>query len=149
MGKITKNELSESLIREINANSSVSSVNDQTGDVTIIVPTKTSELTNDSDFVTTQNINNIENKIKILTDEGFLNSYATDADVNGYYTVVTFKRNNSTIYLVSTLSNPDTNGYYQTCTWDFYDIDGTTITSTKTWTFTYDTNGKRVTKEVV
>lgn len=84
-----------------------------------------------------------------LINEGFLNSYATDVDANGYYTGVTFKRNDSTIYLVSTLSNPDANDYYQTCTWDFYDVDGITITSTKTWTFTYDSNGKIITKEVV
>lgn len=83
-----------------------------------------------------------------LINEGFLNSYATDVDANGYYTGVTFKRNDSTIYLVSTLSNPDANDYYQTCTWDFYDVDGITITSTKTWTFTYDSNGKIITKEV-
>lgn len=84
-----------------------------------------------------------------LVNEGFLNSYATSQDANGYYTIVTFKRNDTTIYLVSTLSNSDSNGYYQTCTWDFYDVDGTTITSTRTWTFTYDANGKIITKEVV
>lgn len=75
-------------------------------------------------------------------------SYAS-AKVEDVYTVVDFKRADNTLYLKSTLSNPDTNGYFQTCTLNYYDNVGTTIINTVTWTFTYDTDGNIITKVVV
>lgn len=112
-----------------------------------------SDLNTEEKSSTVGAINEVNNKIDehqadYMPHQSGLNSYATSQDTNGYYTVVTFKRSDATKYLVSTLSNPDANGYYQTCTWNFYDNTGTTIALTKTWTFTYDSNGKIITKEV-
>lgn len=60
---------------------------------------------------------------------------------NGTYTVITFNRPDSTVYAVSTLSNPNSMGNYGTMTWQFYDPTGTTIIETHTWTITYDSSG--------
>ena len=75
------------------------------------------------------------------------NVYAS-TKVGDYYTVVDYKRADTTLYLKSTLSNSDTNGYYQTCTLDLYDALGTTIIKTTVWTLTYDADGKIITKVV-
>jgi len=74
-------------------------------------------------------------------------SYASTKD-GDIYTVVDFKRNDGTLYLNSTLSNPDANGYYQTCTLKYYDLLGTTVIKTVVWTLTYDANGTIITKVV-
>lgn len=59
-------------------NTIVESVNGQTGAVTIAVPTKTSQLTNDSGFITSSDIPTIPTKTSELTnDSGFL----TTADI--------------------------------------------------------------------
>jgi len=76
------------------------------------------------------------------------NSYASNKDANGIYTVVKYKRLDNTLYLKSTLSNPDTNGNYQTDTCQFYDTDGATLVNTITWTIMYDTDGNIVSKVV-
>ena len=76
------------------------------------------------------------------------NSYASNIDVNGIYTVVDFKRVDATLYLKSTLSNTDASGNYQTVTWQFYATDGTTLNLTKTWTLTYNTDNLIITKVV-
>ena len=77
-----------------------------------------------------------------------MNSYASNIDVNGIYTVVDFKRADATLYLKSTLSNTDASGNYQTVTWQFYDAAGTTIMLTKTWTLTYNIDNLIITKVV-
>lgn len=68
--------------------------------------------------------------------------YASSPDANDIYTVVQYKRPDATLYMQSTLSNPDVNGNYQTDTWQFYDSAGTTVTTTHVWTITYDTYGR-------
>ncbi len=75
------------------------------------------------------------------------NVYAS-TKVGDYYTVVDYKRVDDTLYLKSTLSNANTNGYYQTCTLDFYDDLGTTITKITVWTLTYDVDGNIIAKVV-
>lgn len=68
----------EGLFEIINDYIPVTSVNGQTGAVTIAVPTKTSELTNDSGFLTTADIPTIPTKTSQLTnDSGFI----TAADI--------------------------------------------------------------------
>lgn len=76
-----------------------------------------------------------------------LNSYASSKDANGIYTVMDYKRADGTIYMKSTLSG-GTSPNYTTDTWQFYDTDGTTLILTKTWTLTYDADGK-ITSKVV
>lgn len=75
------------------------------------------------------------------------NSYASVVDANGIYTVVDYKRADGTLYMKSTLSG-GTSPSYTTDIWQFYDELGTTVVTTKTWTITYDINGK-VTSKVV
>ena len=70
-----------------------------------------------------------------------LNQYASNIDSNGIYKTLEFKRTDGTLYMKSTLSNPDADGNYQTVTWQFYDSAGTTVKLTKTWTLTYDEDG--------
>jgi hypothetical protein len=84
-----------------------------------------------------------------LIEEEFLNMSTSSVDSYGNYTVTTYKRPyDSTTYMVSTDSNPDANGNYQTQTWQYYDIDGSTLISTRIWTITYDANGKLLTRTV-
>ena len=84
---------------------------------------------------------------KVDTSLADYETYASvkDGDV---YTVVDFKRLDDTLYLKSTLSNKDVNGYFQTCTLNYYDLLGTTIIKTVTWTSTYDVDGNIITKVV-
>lgn len=76
-----------------------------------------------------------------------LNSYASVVDANGIYTVVEYKRSDGTLYMKSTLSG-GTSPSYTTDIWQFYDALGTTVIVTKTWTISYDANGK-ITSKVV
>ena len=78
-----------------------------------------------------------------------LNSYASGLDSKGIYTIIDFERTDGTLYLKSTLSNVDAYGNYQTVTWDFYDVGGTNIVLTKTWSLTYDEDGSITQKVVV
>lgn len=71
----------------------------------------------------------------VLPDYNWAATVVGDKNV---YTVVTFTRPDGTTYMVSTLSNPDANSNYQTDTWQFYDLTGTSIIETHTWTLTYD-----------
>ncbi|MCB2309048.1 hypothetical protein LGL08_20300 [Clostridium estertheticum] len=75
------------------------------------------------------------------------NSYASIADVNNIYTVIDYKRADGTLYMKSTLSG-GTSPSYTTDIWKFYDSTGATVILTKTWTITYDANGK-ITSKVV
>lgn len=77
-----------------------------------------------------------------------LNTYCTNADANGIYTVVSLKRTDATLAAKSTLSNPDTLGNYQTQTVLIYAENGTTVKYTLTYTITYDINSKIVSKVV-
>lgn len=102
----------------------------------------------------TSSINNIQNTISAHTTDFLphhdgLNVYVDQSslDSNGIYTVVNYKRQDGTLYMKSTLSG-GTSPNYTTDTWKFYDETGTTVIATKTWTFTYDTDGKIISKEV-
>ena len=79
-----------------------------------------------------------EHKAETMPHDDNLNYTASEADGRGIYCIVTYTRMNGTKYMVSTLTNADANGNYQTCIWQFYNATGTTVTSTKTWTLTYD-----------
>jgi hypothetical protein len=74
------------------------------------------------------------------------NSYGSSIDGNGVYTVIDFKRQNTTLWMRSTASNVDANGNYQTLTLAFYDAPGTSIIRTDIWTVTYDANNHIVTE---
>ena len=94
-------------------------------------------------------IDKIENhETDFMPHDSGLNQYASGIDSDGIYTVIEFKRVDDTLYLKSTLSNPNDNGSYQTCIWEFYDEDGTTLSLTKTWTIAYDNNGIATSKVV-
>ncbi|MFD2681219.1 hypothetical protein [Bacillus seohaeanensis] len=150
---------------------------DQTGNVTIEtfsgdyndlinkpnIPTSPDDI----GAATTQSVTDVDNKIGLLSDDvgavdqrvtdhlneymphdDELNEYASDQDEKGVYRVVDFKRPDGTLHLKSTLSNPDAQGKYQTCTLQFYEADGVTVALTKTWTFTLGTDGSFSAKEV-
>jgi hypothetical protein len=83
----------------------------------------------------------LQNKDDIATMlplTGFYNEYYSIKDVNGIYTVIDYKRADGTLYLKSTLSNPDPTANYQTDTWKFYDSTGSAVIQTITWAITYD-----------
>ncbi|WP_232622320.1 hypothetical protein, partial [Rhodococcus rhodochrous] len=56
-------------------------------------------------------------------------------------TVTEYRRLDDTLFLRSTLSNPDARGNYQTNTEVYYKADGTTVDRTITITRTYDADG--------
>lgn len=89
----------------------------------------------------------LENTQKLAEINSNYNIYASVKSGN-FYTVVDFKRTDGTLYCKSTLSNADSNGYFQTCIVNYYGADGTTIVHTYTWTLTYDTDGKIISKVV-
>ena len=93
-------------------------------------------------------IGEVESQLEDISTELLDYSSYVSVKENDVYTVVDFKRSDATLYLKSTLSNADENGYYQTCTLNYYDSLGTTIIKTVIWTFTYDIDGKIVTKVV-
>ncbi|MGG4440498.1 hypothetical protein [Brevibacillus fortis] len=63
-------------------------------------------------------------------------------DANGIFKVVEYRRvADNTLYMKSTLSNPDAKGNYQTDTRVYYKADGTTADYTVTVTITYDADG--------
>lgn len=75
------------LVNHYVPNIPVTSVNGQTGAVTIAVPTKTSELTNDSGFITASDIPTIPTKTSQLTnDSGFIT--AADIPSAGAWVIV-------------------------------------------------------------
>lgn len=76
------------------------------------------------------------------------NSYSSNKDDNGIFTVVEYKRPDGTLYMKSTLSNPDTEGNYQAMTWKFYDEAGTATVDTVVWNIAYDEDGDIVSKVV-
>lgn len=84
-----------------------------------------------------------------MPHESSLSQIASSMDSNGIYTIVEFKRADNTLYMRSTATNPNSNGHYQTITWQFYASNGTTLSLTKTWTITYNSNGLAINKVVV
>lgn len=68
----------------------------------------------------------------------FGNDYDSGKKLNK---VVEHKRTDGTLQIKSTLSNPDAAGNYLTLTIQYYAANGTTITSTQTWTLTYNIDG--------
>ncbi|WP_242955176.1 phage tail protein [Clostridium sporogenes] len=74
------------------------------------------------------------------------NSYASNKDSNGIYTVVEYKDKSNQLYMKSTLSSPDSNGNYKYDTWQFYKS-GNVINTLK-WTITYDADDNIVSKVV-
>lgn len=96
-----------------------------------------------------EDIGSLSTQMADLTEElDNYNSYASNKDVNGAYTVVDFKRVDGTLYMKSTLSNADTDGNYQTDTLEYFDIDGKTLLKTETWTLTFDVDGNIISKVV-
>lgn len=87
-------------------------------------------------------------QINIKKELNKYNSYDSIKDENGIYTVVDYKRADNTLYMKSTLSNPDINNNYQTNIWQFYDVDGTTLLNTITWTLSYDEDSNIISKVV-
>ncbi|EKS4344856.1 hypothetical protein QB607_002852 [Clostridium botulinum] len=85
---------------------------------------------------------------KIIEKLECYSSYASDKDINGIYKTVTFKRTNGTIYMVSKLSNPDSNYNYTKNVWEFKNDKGTTTVKTYTWNLTYDEDSDIVTRVV-
>lgn len=73
---------------------------------------------------------------------------ASNMDATTYvYKTVQYKRfSSNTLYMQTTLSNPNISGDYQTLTIDYYAEDGITKTATHTWTLTYDAQHSVVTK---
>lgn len=97
---------------------------------------------------------------KYLTTDGATTSWAavaggspalsmarTSADSNGLFTVVTYKRQDTTNYRISTLSG-GTSPQYTTRTVVNYGTDGTTVTSTEVYTLSY-ADGINITSEVL
>lgn len=74
----------------------VKSVNGSTGDVTVAVPTKTSDLTNDSGFITSAPVTSVNGQtgavtVDVPTDTSELNNdsgFITTNDLNGYATTI-------------------------------------------------------------
>jgi len=62
-------------------------------------------------------------------------------DADNMPTEVHYKRDDGTLAIKQTASNPDTNGYYQTIVETFYEEDGTTVYKTITYSLTYLSNG--------
>lgn len=88
-------------------------------------------------------IQDIDAEIKDTQDvvdtiKNIYNEYKTNRDTNGIYTTVTYKRQDNTNYINSTLSNTNAYGQYQTWTLQTYDTDGTTLLTTQTFTLTYN-----------
>lgn len=88
------------------------------------------------------------NKIPLTAIDQSLSEYASAPDAHNIYTVVDFRRANGTLYMRSTLKNPDGIGYYATAELQYYDALGTNPLQKVTWTFTYDSFGQIITKVV-
>jgi hypothetical protein len=103
------------------------------------------------------NLNNNENKTKELDDFAAavdikLDDYnisASSPDINGIFTVVDYRRRaDGTLYLRTTLSNPNADLKYGTVTLNYYNAAGDTVINTQVWTITYDSSGAIIGLEV-
>lgn len=109
------------------------------------IETQLADITKQQD----ENIEQINTSIEeIEKNIANYNSYANNKDSNGVYRIIEYKRENETLYMKSTLSNPDANGNYMKDTWQFYDDVGTTIIKTINWNLTYDVDGDLMSKVV-
>lgn len=77
------------------------------------------------------------------------NQYASSKDENGIFTVVEYKRNDSSLYMKSILSNADEEGNYRTMAWNFYDDTGVSSVDLVEWIISYDEEGSIVSKEII
>lgn len=165
IGGIPLSDLASEVKTAIEEGGKVKSVNgnlpNQQGDITVDLTSyaKTTEVDSKLEGKVSVEVgkglstNDFTNEDKTNLDnlklEGLLNQVATGVDSNGVYTTITYKRANNTNYLISTASLPNSDGNYTKVVWKFYDENGTTLLSTKTWTITYDVNGVITKKEVV
>lgn len=110
-------------------------------------------------FVTNADIEGIKTEIKdVLAEEkekvdvvvqeatvtNTLKVIKSEKDAEGIFTVVTYKRKaDDTIYCVSTLSGGES-PLYTTRTEQYYDLTGTSVTETFTYTLSYDEDGNLV-----
>lgn len=88
---------------------------------------------------------------KLITTDERLQRYfervdPASVDAKGFYKVCDWLREDGTLYLKTTLSNPDVNGYYQTDTWQYYNASGTAVTKTETFAYTWDARGTKLTE---
>jgi len=86
-----------------------------------------------------------ETSIKISGLLENYNTYSSNIDSNGIFTIVDYKRSDTTLHLNSTLSG-GTSPNYVTDTWTYYELDGTTVSSTLVWTLGYDSNGNLISR---
>ncbi|WP_096636436.1 hypothetical protein [Clostridium cochlearium] len=118
-----------------------------------IIDTKLKETSNKMDTFKTETESHLADMTqqveKIEKELSNYNSYSSAKDDNGIFTVVEYKRADNSLYMKSTLSNPDTEGNYQTMTWEFYDDVGTSIINTVVWDIIYDEDGDIVSKVVI
>jgi hypothetical protein len=117
----------------------VTKVNGKTGDVILSA----------GDIKTSEN-KTIEETLQSHTST--MGDYAYDvvtSDTDGKPTKATYKRADNTLYKEVTCSNKDSNGFYQTIVEKTYDINGTTLKQTKTYTLTYNADGIIQTKRWV
>jgi hypothetical protein len=66
------------------------------------------------------------------------NVYSSGLDAKNKFTVVDFKRKDGTMFLKSTLSNPDANTNYLTMTHQYYNNTGLSVMNSIVYTLTYD-----------
>lgn len=90
------------------------------------------------------NMNKIERGLSDALE--LYKQYSSSPDASGVYLVVEYKRQDGTLYLLSTLSNPDTDLNYLTDTCQFFDAAGTTVVATQVYTLTYDVRGNVVSR---
>lgn len=76
----------------------------------------------------------------------FRETASSKDEATGVYKVVDYRRSDGTYYAQSVLSNPDTNGYFRTLSYTYYDQTGTVALQTDVWTITYDDEGKIISK---
>lgn len=86
---------------------------------------------------------------KLITTDERLQRYSrrvdpSSVDAKGYYKICDWLREDGTLYLRTTASNPDANGYYRTDVWDYYNATGQTLVKKETYTYTWDARGIRL-----
>lgn len=77
-----------------------------------------------------------------------LSIYRENEDSEGIFTTITYKRNDSTIYKTSVLSN-GTSPEYTTRTITYYEDDGVTVRSTQVYTLSYNLDGDLISEVLV
>lgn len=80
-------------------------------------------------------------KIKINKVEPELSIIKSNKDTNKIYVRIDYKRKSDNTLFMSSVLSGGTSPRYTTRTETYYDTDGTTIISTKTYTISYDTDG--------